>query len=345
MVKKQAQIIAEMAWAHDGSLDKAVSILENAAEAGATAISIHVTDLESYMVPTYGSGAERISKHADESDVFKYLKRINLTHSDWREFADETKKIGIDLIAMPNDINSIKFCKKYLEPNALVLTAASFVDEIFIKEMADTKRPTLFRIGGATLGEIESTINQYENNNGGNITLLHGFQNYPTNIEELNIKQVSTLKKIFGKDVGLADHLDGSSKLATVIPILAIALEATVLEKHITFDRAEKGEDYEAALDFKAFKEFVINIRAAEEALGTSRWQNLSDAANRYRSVSRKRIVANSDIKIGEVINMNNIAIMRSDSGVRPEELKYVVGRKAQISIAKWDGIELESLL
>jgi len=345
MTQNKTQIIAEMAWAHDGSIDKAMSILRQAAAAGATAISIHVTDIDSYMVPSYGSGAERISKNAEESDVFKYLKKININKSDWKDFALESKKLNLDLIVMPNDLKSLNFCQKYLEPNALVLTAASFVDQNFINEMAMTNQPTLLRIGGASLGEIESTINQFERRGEGNITLLHGFQNYPTNIEELNINQLKTLKNIFGKDIGLADHIDGSSKFATIIPILAIALGATVIEKHITYDRSEKGEDFEAALDLINFKEFVSNVRAAEIALGTSRWQSLSDAANRYRSISRKRIVASSNINIGEIITSNNISIMRSDSGVGPEEMKYILGRKAKITISKWDGINLESLV
>ena len=153
---RKVMIIAEMAWAHDGSFNKAINIMKAARESGADAIGIHLTDLPNYMVPHYGSGVGRVSAGKEHMQVYNYLDKINLTPFDWQQFVIEAKKEGMKLCIMPNDKPSLDFCEKELKPDFYVLTAAAFIENEFIKAVAQTKRPTLFRIGGATLGEIET---------------------------------------------------------------------------------------------------------------------------------------------------------------------------------------------
>jgi sialic acid synthase SpsE len=345
MKNNKVLIVAEMAWAHDGSVDKAIAIMKAAKDAGADAIGIHVTDIPTYMVPHYGSGEGRVSAGKEHMKVYQYLQDINLGHDDWIRFAEAARAIGIALCMMPNDKVSLEFCEARISPEFYVLTAASFVEAEFIKAVAQTGRPTFFRIGGATLGEIESALNLFRANEGGEITLLHGFQNYPTKLEDTNIRQMQSLQELLGVPVGLADHIDGGDPISKAIPLLALALGATCLEKHITLDRAEKGEDFEAALNPQDFKEFVSFIRAGEIALGNRQWGPLSAAAERYRGISRKRMVAARAITAGTFLCREDIAFRRADVGISPAQLDTVIGRTLKTDLVENDGITLDDLL
>jgi len=342
---KSTLIIAEMAWAHDGSLDKAINIMKAAKNAGADAIGIHITDLDTYMVPHYGSGEGRVSAGKENIAIFKYLKDINLTNKNWCDFAVEAKKIGIQLCVMPNDHASLQFCEDHLKPEYYVVSAATFIEKDFIVALAKTGRNTVFRVGGATLGEIESTLNLFKNSRGGNVILLHGFQNYPTKLEDTNLLQMQSLYEMFGVPVGLADHIDGSDPVAKTIPMAALALGASCIEKHITWNRDEKGEDFEAALNPSDFKEFVAFIRAGEIALGQKHWGSLSEASERYRDISRKRMVAAKAISKNQVLSKDDIAFKRSDVGLSPALVDSIIGRTAKVDLTKNDGITLGDMI
>lgn len=337
-------IIAEMAWAHDGSVEKALKIMKSAKEAGADAIGIHITDLESYMVPYYGNGEGKLSAGRETADVYKYLASINLSRENWADFGRQARREGIALCVMPNDMNSLEFAEKELAPEMYVLPAASFVEGDFLREVALKKRKTLFRIGGAYIGEIEKAVNTFSAHGNADVVLLHGIQMYPTKLEETNIAFLRTLRGLFGKEVGLADHIDGGSPLAKVIPLLAIAYGASYIEKHITFNRQEKGEDFESALDPGDFREFTDFVRAAETAIGDPAYAGLSPDHLKYRGVVRKKIVASREIRAGETIGREMLAFKRCDTGLEPDGLAAVLGRKAAVKISRDETVTPEKL-
>jgi N,N'-diacetyllegionaminate synthase len=343
--KYKTTVIAEMAWAHDGSPGKAIAIMKAARDSGADAIGIHITCMEDYMVPYYGSGEGRVSAGKEHLAVYKYLDDINPSVDDWTSFAKEARSVGIKLCVMANDHASLKFCEASIQPDYYVLSAAAFVEVAFIDAVAATGRATLFRIGGATLGEVEATINRFRSRSQAEVALLHGFQNYPTKLEDTNVAQLATLKQLFSLPVGLADHIDGGDTVAKTVPILALALGATYLEKHITFNRDEKGEDFEAALNPADFREFVNNVRAAEVALGQPAWGALSPATLRYRGVSRKRTVAARDLPAGTVLAAGDFNFKRADVGIGPDQAAILIGRTLKNALVTNDGITLEDLL
>ena len=124
-------IIAEIAWAHDGSLQKAIEIMKEAKRSGATAISVHITHMPTYMVTNYGAGPGRVSAGKENSNIFGYLSKINLSESDWLEFAEATSRENLQLVVMPNDLRSLDFCEKNLNVDYYVISAASFIDKNF----------------------------------------------------------------------------------------------------------------------------------------------------------------------------------------------------------------------
>ncbi len=342
---KKTHIIAELAWGHDGKISQAIEIMKKAKEAGADSFSIHLTDLPNYMVTYYGNGEGKVSAGREDLDVYKYLEDINPSNTQWEELANVAKEINIDLCVMPNDIQSLEFSEEKLKPEFYVVSPACFAEIDMVEAIAKTGKKTLFRIGGAYLAEIEKVINIFRKANNNNIILLHGFQNYPTKLEQTDMSLLKTLKDTFNVEVGLADHIDGGDRLSKIIPMLALPYGATYIEKHITLNRDDKSEDFESALNTDDFKEFVENIRATEIALGTPYFKDLNDATLRYRQVVRKRLVAAVEIKEGEEITDDKIIAKRCDIGLTPDNRELIIGRVAKQNITKDEALMLEKFV
>jgi sialic acid synthase SpsE len=245
---------------------------------------------------------------------------------------------------MTNDMQSLKLCSK-LHPDAYVIAASCFVEENLVKAVAEEKLPVILRSGGATLGEIENTINIIKENQVEDIIILHGFQSYPTRIEDSRIRLIPTFRTTFGLPVGLADHIDAESHLAMIVPLVAMGFGAAVIEKHVTHDRSLKGEDFESALNPHELKKLVSDIREIEKSFGPDSFGPLSPEEVRYRQVSRKRTVAARYLSKGTKISSQDIVFKRADEGIYPDDSKYIIDRVTGIDIKEDDPITLDKLL
>jgi len=336
-------VIAEMACSHDGSIDKAKKIIKAAADAKADAICLHITSMEDYMVPQYRSGKGRVSAGKETQPIYEYLNSINLNRDAWRALFPYAKKLNLLICAMCNDIPSVALASK-LGTDAYIISPASLAEEDFVREIARKKKPIFLRTGGALIEEIERAISWVREIGNENIVLIYGFQSYPTKLEDMHLKFIQTLKQMFFLPVGFADHVDGGSELALVVPLVALPSGANVIEKHLTHNRSLRGEDFESALNPDDFKKFVQNLREIEKAFGCSWVRSLSKAEMDYRQVVRKRAVAAQDIKAGEKITKRKIAFKRSDDGIFPDEITFLIGRVTRKNIRKnepitWDKI------
>lgn len=332
---KKIIVIAEMAWSHDGSIDKAIKLLKASKKSGADFFGIHVTNLETYMSKYYQNSPGKVSKGKESLNIYKYLEKINITNKNWLKLNNAAKKWNIKLCVMPNDLESLKFVKKKIKPDMFALSAASFNEKLMISGIAKTKKKVVIRTGGATLNEIQNVVNIFKKHNNHNFTLLHGIQVYPTSVNEINLNQLTTLKKKFRCKIGLADHIDGGCKFAKYLPSLAIPFGIEIIEKHITIDRNEKSEDFESALDPLSFKEMVEMINLSLRSIGKKEFTSLSKAEKRYRQVSRKRTVAKIQINKGEKILKENIIFKRSDTGIDPLKIEKFFGKKCKKIIQK----------
>lgn len=340
-------IIAEMAWSHDGELDTGIQIFRGAKEAGADAVGVHITDVPELMVRDYRClDGQTLSKGQDEAppaSIFEYLKKKNTSKQDWEKLFAFAREIGLHICAMCNDVASFNFVRGF-HPEIYAVASAAFTELDFVRLIAAERKPTVLRIGGATLGEIEQIVNIFHQEENEDIILLHGIQMYPTDIEDINLRMLPSLKGIFGCNVGLADHIDGANTLALILPALALPLGAVIIEKHITDDRAKEREDYESALGISEFSEFVKIIRQTEKALGTGERKALSEAELKYRRVVRKKIVAAKPIARGHIITSEDIKCKRSDYGGDPALSFIYIDRKARTAIEADQGISIDML-
>jgi sialic acid synthase SpsE len=340
-------VIAEMAWAHNGSLDTAIQILQGAKKAGADAVGIHLTSMPDYMVPHYRClDGQTLSggSAGEDGHIYRYLSQLNLKQEDWQIFFRTALQAGIQICAMCNDPASLAFAAAQKAIDVYAISAAAFTESDFVLEIARQKKPLVLRIGGATLGEIEQTIALIRQVSDEEIVLLHGIQLYPTDINLLNISALAALKQCFRCRVGLADHTDGGTEEALFLPAIAIPYGASVIEKHITLDRALKHEDYEAALGVEEFHRFVRNIRLAEQATGDGILGTLTAADLKYRRVSRKRTVARSNLPKGRVVSRKDVVSKRSDNGLDPGQIDLLVGRTLCVDVGAEEGLDFSKV-
>ncbi len=333
-------IIAEMAYSHDGSSALAKDIVARAAGAGADAISIHFTHMPDYMVRHYGSGPGRVSAGKDTKPIYDYLVEISLSFDAWAEVVEAARKTDLDVIVMPNDGASLTFAET-VSPDAYVLSAACFEEHDFIARVGATGRPVYLRVGGATLGEIETVIGVLRGAGAREIVLLYGHQNYPTGPAETNLAALTRLRQAFGLPVGIAEHVDAEDEFATIAPLLAIPLGVCAIEKHLTHDRSKRGEDFESALNADEFALLVERVRKAESAIGTGEI-GTDDSSARYRRNVRKRLVAAAPIRKGETITDAMVAAKRSDEGLSPARRSELVGRIAARNIEADTGLTFD---
>lgn len=336
-------VVAEMAWSHDGSKEHALEIVRAAASGGADCISVHLTDVAAYMVPHYGSGKGRVSAGKEDQKIFEYLQSINIRNEWWPEIFQAARDGGLAVAAMPNDLPSLELARE-LAPDMYVLPAACFTDGEFVSAVAAEGKAMLLRVGGATLGEMESAIGRIRHAGCSDCVLLYGQQNYPTQIGDTELRKLPTLKTLFDCPVGLADHVDAEDPMALAVPLMAVAMGASVVEKHLTYDRSAKGEDHESALNPGELAELVTRLRAAEAALGDSHFEALSESQQQYRLVSRKRIVAAAEIPAGTELTREHLATKRSDVGLYPESMDILIGRTVNHDLAVDEGITLECI-
>ncbi len=347
---RKTYIIAEIAWGHMGDLERLKNITREAKDAGANAIGIHITDIETYITKDYGCIAgQTLSDTADNSmSVFDYLKNINISQANWLKFNSYANQLGIEIVAMCNDENSFEFSKK-LNIRKYVISAASFYEFELIEKIIKYNNNIIIRMGGATFEEIEQIIDFiFVTDKNSKINMLVGIQLYPTNIDQLHIRSIRTLKEKFDNpniSFGLADHIRGDMTEAIYLPALSLAYGAISIEKHITTDRDEKLEDYEAALGIDQFKNFVSFVRMAEIALGHGSIDYLvNDSYKKYRDVVRKKIVSSKLLKKGEFITKNKISFKRSDFGAHLNKLKNILGKRVNKDIAKNQGISISDV-
>tara|TARA_B100000427_G_C15444556_1_gene566666 strand:+ start:101 stop:1153 length:1053 start_codon:yes stop_codon:yes gene_type:complete len=344
-------VIAEMAWSHTGYFKKAIEMLEGASSSGADAISIHITDMGTYMTEDYRciAGVTLSDSADDEQSIYDFLESINLSHDDWLRFSSKADELNIDLVVMCNDQISFEFSKK-INVKKYVVSAASFLELDLIEDIVSYNNDIILRTGGATIDEIDTVLEHiYNTDETSKVCLLAGIQLYPTPIEDMHISSLSLLHDRYkrpGFTLGLADHIDGDHPYAEYLPAISLALGSTVLEKHITTDREEKLEDYEAALGIDQFKTFVDYVREAEKAIGEKSldYMNDNESYKKYRLVGRKKIVASRDLVAGEILTNEMLSFKRADYGAQLESLESILGKKLLIDRKVDEAIDIEHI-
>lgn len=312
-----AFVIAEAANSHEGSLEVAKKLVRAAADAGADAVKFQKFVVEELLVST----------HPD----FNLFKSLQLKDDEWRELFDYGRELGIIVFADVFDIQSAEFMSSLNVP-AYKIHSTDLSNPDLLKYVEAKGKPIFLGVGATYLDEIEKALTLLHKE----VVLVHGFQAFPTRIEETNFKFLKTLRDRFHCLVGFMDHVDGSDELANILPLVALGYGACALEKHITLDRSKKGIDHESALNPNEFQKFVRLVRKVELAIGTG--ENLfSENEEHYRLKTKKSIVARRDIRAGEVVTHEMLAFRRARRGRPPMEANKIIGLAVPKSMKRDD--------
>jgi len=329
-------IIVEAGVNHNGSVDLAKSLIEEAALAGADIVKFQ-TFKANKLVTNSAPKAEYQIKNAGESESqFEMIKRLELTNEMHAELINHCKLSGVQFLSTGFDIESNQYLFDLNIPFFKV-PSGELTNLPYLRHIGSFGKKIVLSTGMANLSEIEAAIDVVEQSGipREKITVLHCTTEYPTPMEDVNLLAMVNIGKAFGVNVGYSDHTPGIE-----VPIAAVALGATVIEKHFTLDRNLPGPDHRASLEPDELKAMVQGIRNVEKALGDG-IKRPSPSELKNKPIARKSIVAACPIKAGEAFSEENLMAKRPGTGISPMRWDEVIGRAASRDFSEDELIEL----
>lgn len=321
-------IIAEAGVNHNGSLAAAKQMVLAARNAGADYIKFQTFSPEK-LVSVYAEKAEyQKQTTGTEESQLEMLKKLALTQEDFLELKTYCRQQGIGFLSTPFDLDSIHFLNR-LHMDFWKLPSGEITNLPYLLEIAGTGKPVVMSTGMCGMEEIRQAVDCLKKAGTPEITLLHCNTEYPTPMEDVNLKAMITMEKEFCLPVGYSDHTRGIE-----IPVAAAALGACVLEKHFTLDRGMEGPDHQASLEPEELKAMVTAVRNVEEALGSGK-KEPSQSEQKNRAVARKSIVAKCRIKKGERFSEENLTVKRPGTGISPMRWPELMGQTADRDYAE----------
>ena len=329
-------IIAEAGVNHNGNVEIAKKLVDAARNAGSDAVKFQTFKAEK-TVSIFAAKAEYQKGTTEESETqLEMVKKLELDMNEHREIMSYCNQKGIMFFSTPFDLESVDMLN-VLGLGVFKIASGEITNLKLLEKIGSLNREIILSTGMADLTEIKDALTVL--NEAGTprekITILHCNTEYPTSMEDVNLLAMQTINKAFNTRVGYSDHTTGIE-----ISVAAVALGATVIEKHITIDKNMNGPDHKSSLDPREFKEMVMAIRNIEVALGDGvKRASLSELKN--KNIARKSIVAANDIKLGEIFSESNITIKRPGCGVNPMKWYNVIGEVAKRDFKEDEAIEL----
>ncbi|MDB4638775.1 N-acetylneuraminate synthase [bacterium] len=321
---QQTLVIAEAGVNHNGDLHLAKKLVDAASDAGADVVKFQ-TFQASQLATDHAEQAAYQQKALDNSEgQIVMLKRLELQPDHHAELIDHCQQQNIEFLSTAFDMSSIELLAS-LKPKRWKVPSGEITNLPYLHQIGSQTQPIILSTGMANLGEIEAALAVLEQAGAlrNQITVLHCTTEYPAPPEEVNLRAMNTIAQSFGVAVGYSDHTDGIA-----VPIAAVAMGATVLEKHLTLDRNMPGPDHKASLEPDQFAAMVQCIRTIELALGDGiKRPTLSEQSN--IPVVRKSLVAALPIRAGELFSQVNLTAKRPGIGISPMNWDAWIGRKA----------------
>ena len=354
MQKNKTYIIAEAGVNHNGSVDLAKKLVDEAAAAGADAVKFQTFKTDSNITKSAPKAEYQISSTGGDETQYEMVKKLELDADAHHEIAAHCKKAGIQFLSTAFDLDSVDLLKDMGVP-VMKIPSGEITNAPLMLKIAASGLPLIVSTGMATLADVEialgviafgllgsenpSFVNfkrAYNSAAGQNIlkekvSLLHCTTEYPAPLEDVNLRAMKTMKKAFGLPVGYSDHTMGIT-----VPVAAVALGATIIEKHFTLSKDMEGPDHQASLEPHELRAMVKAIREVELALGKpAKLVSPSEAKN--VDIARRSLMAKQPIKKGEMFTKENLTFMRPGTGISPLFYYETIGQTAEKDYNKED--------
>lgn len=334
---KHTLIIAEAGVNHNGSIELAKQLVDKAVEAGVDYIKFQTFKTEKLVAKSAQMASyQKKNIGTEDNSQFAMLKKLELSPAQHEELIAYCKEKGVKFFSTAFDLDSIDYLHS-LNLGLWKIPSGEITNYPYIKKIAQYGEPVIVSTGMCEMQDIEdavSTLLKWGTKKE-NIIILHCNTEYPTPYQDVNLKAMDAIKEKFGIKVGYSDHTKGIE-----VPIAAVALGATVIEKHFTLDRNMEGPDHKASLEPDELKAMVSAIRNIEQAVGDG-IKKVTDSEKGNISVARKSIVAARNINKGEVFTEENLTVKRPGTGISPMRWEEVLGQIAKRNFTEEELIEL----
>ncbi|MDA3788948.1 MAG: pseudaminic acid synthase [Desulfobacula sp.] len=330
-------IIAEMSANHNQCYETAVKILEAAKDAGADAVKLQTYTPKTLTIKSHAPCfmiKDTIWKGRQLFDLYQQAHMPWEWHPKLKQIADH---LGLDLFSTPFDASAINFLEPLRMP-AYKIASFELTDLELLKKAGKTKKPIILSTGMASIAEIDEAVRTLRASGCKELALLKCTSSYPADPKDANLKTIPHLSKLFAVPAGLSDHTMGSA-----LPVAAVALGASIIEKHFCISRKEPGPDTSFSMEPHEFKQMVKDIRTAHLALGRICFE-LSDK-EKQSIVFRRSLFAVKDIRAKEAFSPGNIRSIRPGYGLHPRYMDQIIGKKAKKNIPQGTPLSWDLLL
>jgi N,N'-diacetyllegionaminate synthase len=318
-------IIAEAGVNHNGSLQLAKKLVDKAKEAGADAVKFQTFKAENLVSKSAKKAKYQVENMGSDESQYEMIKKLELGFDEFKELKNYCDKKEIMFLSTPFDDESIEFLDK-LGLEIFKIPSGEITNLPYLRKIGLLKKKVILSTGMSDLGEVEDALDVLisAGTKKENIIVLHANTEYPTPFEDVNLKAIQTIACAFGVKVGYSDHT-----LGIEVPIAAVAMGASVIEKHFTLDKNMVGPDHKASLEPYELEPMVKAIRNIEKALGDG-IKKPSKSESKNIEIVRKSIVAKRDIKKGEKFTEENLSIKRPGNGISPMRWDEILGQIAR---------------
>lgn len=331
-------IIAEAGINHNGDINIAKKMVDEAKKCGVDAIKFQTFKAEEFISDinelfTYKSEGNDVTE-----SMFEMFKRYELTKEEWIELAEYCMKSDIVFFSTPQNPSDLDFLMSIVDLPVIKIGADDLTNLELISYYASKGKPMIISAGMAYISEIEDAVEAIRNEKNNNLIILHCVSSYPADAEEVNLKKMNTIKQAFEVITGFSDHTIG-----TIASVGAVTLGAKVIEKHFTLNKSMPGPDHWFSSDIEEINKLVKDIRYIEKAFGNSQVKpTLKELEN--RKIGRRSIIAACFIKKGEMINRDDLSFKRPGTGIPPKYINFIVNKISKRDIEKDEIFRLEDI-
>ncbi len=325
-------IVAEMSANHRQDFDEAVRIIEAAAAAGADAVKLQTYTPDTITVRGDHSCFRIKGTIWDGRDLYELFQEA-FTPWEWQpKLKRIAEQFGLQLFSTPFDATAVDFLER-MEVPAYKIASFELVDLPLLRKVAKTGKPIILSTGMATLDEIEEAVGTIREAGGRQVALLKCTSAYPAPLDQMNLRAIGELARVFRVPVGLSDHT-----LELAVPVASVALGASIIEKHLTLSRAVGGCDCQFSLEPDEFRTMVHAVRQAHEALGDVSLGTARDEEGMRRF--RRSLFVVKDIKAGEPFTEENVRSIRPADGLHPRYYDEILGCSAECDLSAGTPLE-----
>lgn len=324
-MKKQTLIIAEAGVNHNGDINLAKQLIDVAADAKVDYVKFQTFKANKIVTKTAKRAGYQDDNTGDTDSQFEMLKKLELTAEMHDILIDYCTIKGVKFLSTGFDLESLEYLSK-IGVKLSKIPSGEITNYPYLKKVAQLYSEVILSTGMADIKEIKSAIKVLVDNglDKKKLTVLHCNTEYPTPMDDVNLKAMNYIKSELDVSVGYSDHT-----LGIEVPIAAVSLGAKVIEKHFTIDRNLPGPDHKASLEPNELKAMVVSIRNIEQALSGSGIKEPSKSEIKNKAIARKSIVAKKYIKKGEFFSEENLTVKRPGTGVSPMLWEDVIGKES----------------